>query len=39
MEEYREVKGKITDIRILNPDEEDYRKVRKIFDVELSYYE
>lgn len=39
MEKYREVKGKITDIRILNPDEEDYRKIRKIFDVELSYYE
>jgi hypothetical protein len=33
------VKGKIIDIRILNPDEEDYQKIRKIFDVELAYYE
>ena len=39
LQQYREVKGKIIDIRILNPDEEDYRKIRKIFDVELSYYE
>lgn len=34
-----EVQGRISDIRILNPDEEDYQKIRKIFDVELSYYE
>lgn len=38
LQQYK-VKGKITDIRVLDPDEEDYQKIRKIFDVELSYYE
>jgi len=39
LQDFREVKGKIIDIRILNPNTRDYMKMKKIFDVELSYYE
>lgn len=31
------IAGTIIDIRVINPDEEDYTKIKKIFDVRLNF--